>query len=124
MKRSELNLVIDSISLFCFACLASSGLVLYAVLPPGSGGGRHGGGSREIPRLLSLNRHEWGEVHSYIALAFLALLLVHIYLHFNWIRAMVWGTESDPRSNTVRAATCGMLAVLILVIVAPLLALI
>jgi hypothetical protein len=62
------------------------------VLPPGWGGGygrgfRGGRGPGEAKELLGLARHEWGDVHFGLALLFVALMLVHIVLHWGWIKS-------------------------------------
>lgn len=66
------------------------------VLPPGSGGG-HGYGFRggrglgpggaQVRRLFGLDRHDWGNIHFILALLFVFLILVHIVLHWTWIKS-------------------------------------
>jgi hypothetical protein len=36
---------------------------------------------------LGWNRHDWGELHSKFGFAFLALVIVHLGLHWAWIVA-------------------------------------
>ena len=57
-----------------------SGLVLYLVLP--SGGGR-GGGSGAY---LGIARDQWLNLHNYTSLAFAALIIVHLILHWMYFR--------------------------------------
>ncbi len=64
--------------------LVLTGVVLEWVLPPGAG--RNRGGQREF---LDLSRHEWGSWHFYIALGFVAFVLIHLVLHWNWIRTSI-----------------------------------
>jgi len=33
-----------------------------------------------------MTRHEWGAVHFYLAILFVALMVVHIILHWTWIK--------------------------------------
>ena len=40
----------------------------------------------EIKYLWSMTRHEWGAIHFYLALVFVVLMVVHIVLHWNWIK--------------------------------------
>jgi hypothetical protein len=95
VKRTTLNFTIDLISFIDLLLLAATGVILRWVLPPGSGGGHgpgHGQGFRggrgpvEVKELLGLGRHDWGDVHSILALLFLVLMLVHLYLHWTWIK--------------------------------------
>jgi len=90
MKRITLNFLVDLISFVNLMFLAFTGFIIKYILPPGSGGyGRslHGGrGSREIKELWSMTRHEWGDIHFYVALLFVFLIVVHIILHWSWIK--------------------------------------
>ncbi len=90
MKRSSLNFIIDLVALLNLLCLASTGFIMKYVLPPGTGGrGRrlHDGlGGEHIKQLWSMTRHEWGSIHFYLALLFAILMVVHIILHWNWIK--------------------------------------
>ena len=90
MKRNTLNFVIDFLSFLVLLGMVFTGVVMKWILPPGSGGrGRelHGGrGGEHIKDLWGLTRHEWGEIHFYLAVGFVALMLVHIILHWGWIK--------------------------------------
>jgi len=86
----RLNFLIDLVSFLVLLCLGFSGYIMRFVLPPGSGGlgrGFRGGrGTGEIRDFLSLTRHQWGSIHFYLAAVFLLLMLVHIVLHWAWIK--------------------------------------
>ncbi len=92
MKRTTLNYIIDFIGLINLLCLAVTGFIIKYILPPGTGGG-HGYGYRggrgpaeEIKDLWSLTRHQWGDIHFYFSVAFITLILLHIILHWTWIK--------------------------------------
>ena len=85
MRKVMQNIWIDLLSLLSLLGLLGSGIVMYLVLPPGSRlppGTPRGG--REF---WGLDRHEWGDWHFYIAVAFCALILLHLVLHLPWIKA-------------------------------------
>lgn len=92
MRRTTLNFIVDAVSFVDLLLLAVTGSIMRWVLPPGSGGhgqggGFHGGrGPMEARELLGLGRHDWGDVHAVLALLFLLLILVHIVLHWTWIK--------------------------------------
>ena len=90
MKRATVNFIVDLVSFVDLLGMAFTGLIMKYVLPPGTGGlGRlqHGGlGREDIKSLWSITRHEWGNIHFYLALLFLALMVVHIILHWSWIK--------------------------------------
>jgi hypothetical protein len=90
MKRSSLNFIVDLVAFLNLLCLASTGYIMKYILPPGTGGrGRqmHGGiGGEHIKELWSMTRHEWGAIHFYLALLFVILMVVHIILHWTWLK--------------------------------------
>lgn len=72
---------------FLFCGLTGTGLLLAYRLPPGSRGGRG-------LSALGWSRHEWGDLHFWISLAFLVLLLIHLALHWRWF----WQIASKRRA--------------------------
>lgn len=90
MKRGWLNFIIDCAGFLNLVGLAFTGLIMKYVLPPGTGGlGRrlHSGRGREaVKEFWSMSRHEWGRVHFYLAVFFVSLMIVHIILHWSWIK--------------------------------------
>ena len=90
MKRTMLNFIIDLASFIVLLGLAMTGYIIKFVLPPGTGGrGREltsGRGREEIEQLWSMTRHEWGDIHFYLAVGFVALMVAHIILHWSWIK--------------------------------------
>jgi hypothetical protein len=100
MKRVHLNAVIDGVALAGFMSLASSGLILRYKLPPGSGelvghGMGRGAMNRQIDLLWGLTRHEWEDLHYWLAVGLLAVLSAHLLLHWNWIAGVIQGKRSD-----------------------------
>ena len=90
MKRTSLNFIVDLAAFLNLLGLIFTGFVMEYILPPGTGGrGRilHGGGGGEyIKELWSMTRHEWGDIHFYLAVVFIALMIAHIVLHWTWIK--------------------------------------
>ena len=95
MKRNLLNFIIDTTAFIVLLGLTATGLIMQYVLPPGTGGGcgdgygsgfRGGRGPECAKDLLSMTRHQWGDVHYILAVIFIVLILVHIILHFSWIK--------------------------------------
>jgi len=91
MKRLWLNFSIDLISFLNLLCLIFTGLVMKFILPPGTGGlGRHlhDGSGRGVrtKELWLMGRHEWGGIHFYLAFFFIVLMVIHVILHWGWIK--------------------------------------
>ncbi len=78
--RTLTNLWIDLASLVVMLGLAATGGLIYFVLPAGSG---------RFRELLGWNRHDIGQVHFYLAVATMALLVLHLLLHWRWVCGVV-----------------------------------
>jgi hypothetical protein len=64
--------------LYLISCLlVATGFILAYRLPPGRE-------NREWT-LLGMGRHDWGDWHLYIGFAFIALILLHLYLVRKWL---------------------------------------
>ena len=113
MKRNTLNFWIDLISLFVMLGLAWTGLLIHYVLPPGSGG--RGGGHGMT--LWGLGRHDYGSIHFYLALALIALMVIHIWLHWSWVCTTVKKLAGMKSVNGSRGIIYG---IALLVIIAAL----
>jgi len=84
MKKAKLNLIIDSLLLLCLAGIAGIGLLIKYVLVPGYQRWEIYG--RNVSLFFwGLDRHQWGTIHFVIGLVFLALLVLHVVLHWSMI---------------------------------------
>ena len=91
MKRVTLNFLVDLAGFICLVGLVFTGVLLKYVLPAGSGGGGHGSGrgvgfAREIKTFCEMSRHQWGEIHFYFSAVFVMIMLLHIGLHYKWLK--------------------------------------
>lgn len=82
MNRQILNLVIDTAALLVMLAMVATGFLLKWVLPPGSRGGQG-------LQLWDTTRHDWGDLHFWLAVALLLLMFVHVLLHWSWVCALV-----------------------------------
>jgi hypothetical protein len=112
MRRVTQNLIVDVVAFVCFVLLASTGVIMRFSLPPGSG--RHVG-------IFGLDRHGWGDIHFWIALALLGVLALHLVLHWKWIVCVVRGRPREGSGPRAMLGLMGLLAAIALV-AAPLLA--
>ncbi len=67
---------------------AVSGFIMWLALPRGGGGQGRGldGGSEAT--FWSLSRHTWGDLHDWVAVALLVVIIIHVILHWKWIVRM------------------------------------
>ena len=63
MRRSDVNLLLDVISLIVFLTMIWTGCLMYYVLPTG-------GGQGHTLTLWDIYRHDYGKVHFFLALAY------------------------------------------------------
>lgn len=77
----EKNILKFTINLLLFIDLCSVGMIglLLAFVIP-RGGPRSGDGY-----FLWLHRHDWADLHLYLALVFLLMLFVHISFNWKWV---------------------------------------
>mgnify|MGYP001066443896 CR=1 FL=1 len=84
MKKSKLNLVIDGVLLLCIAAIAGIGFLIKYVLVPGYRCWEIYDRNVDLS-FWGLDRHEWGTIHLGVGFVFLALLVLHIVLHWSMV---------------------------------------
>ena len=84
MKKNVLKLCINVLLFIDLCSVGMIGLLLAFVIP--KGGPRSGDNV-----FLWLHRHEWSDIHQYLALVFFLILFIHVW--FNW----TWVTQSFKR---------------------------
>ncbi len=110
MRKPDLNFVIDTLAFFSFLCLISTGILIFFVLPPGSG------------NLLvwGMNRHGWGDIHFWIAMTFLLLMILHFILHWDWIINKIKGRAKSEELSMKRITIATIILIIaILILLAP-----
>jgi len=75
--RSAFPRILNALLWIVFCSMSGTGLLLAFRLPPGSRGGQG-------LSAMGLSRHEWGDIHTWLSYAFLALILTHLALHWRW----------------------------------------
>jgi len=61
-----------------FCAMIGTGLLLAYRLPPGNRGGRG-------LTILDMDRHEWGNVHLWIAYVVVAAVIAHLVMNWTWL---------------------------------------
>jgi hypothetical protein len=107
MKRTLVNLLIDLSAALLFLGMLATGFILRFPLPPGT---------NKALSLWGLTRHQWGAVHFWISGALLAVLLVHLALHWQWVVSVVGkqlGLATSPQQSNHQS---GVLAALVVAV--------
>jgi hypothetical protein len=119
MKRTHINGLIDAAAFFAFLLLLSTGFILEYQLPPGSGelqshGLGRGASQRTVHLLWGWTRHEWGQVHYWIALSLMLVLAVHFVLHWKWIVCTIRGTHTNASGFRLALGAVGLVFAILL----------
>ena len=104
--KRNLNFIIDSVAFVILMVMTSTGLLMRYYLPPGLCDKRH--------TMLGLQRHEWGDLHFWLAVAFFSLMALHIYLHWKWIVGVVTGKPGEGSGIRAAMGLFGLLMVVAL----------
>ena len=101
MKRRSMNSLVDALSFGAFVLLTATGVLIRYILPPGTG---------RFSTLWGLDRHEWGQIHFWIAVVLSGALAIHLFLHAGWVVCMVKGRPREGSGVRVALAAVGLLA--------------
>ena len=83
MRKATRNYLLALVMFLLALFQAVSGFVMWLVLP--SGGGYRGGRGELTENTFLWDRHTWIDLHDWVAVALLILLLIHLILHWKWI---------------------------------------
>lgn len=119
MKRPHVNAWIDGLAFAAFLFLFVTGLILKYQLPAGSGGvlprgGGRGADQRPVTLLWGWTRHEWGDFHFWIAVVLIAILSLHLVLHWKWIVCTVRGAHNDASGLRFAVGLASLTALLMM----------
>jgi hypothetical protein len=97
MRRNTVNLILNGLAALLMMGLVCTGIILRFALPPGS---------NKDTSLWDLGRHQWGDVHFWLAAALLLVVLVHVANHWTWVVAVTIGRKSkaSPRTRWLSGA--------------------
>ena len=101
MSKSTTNFLVDTVALAAIVLLSATGVLMRYVLPPGSG---------HFSQLWGMDRHQWGQVHFWLAVGLLSTVVLHLLLHWHWVVCMVKGRSGRGSAIRVSLAIVGVLA--------------
>jgi hypothetical protein len=81
MKDSDWRYLVDVVLFVCLGGMTLIGILLGLVIPSGPAS------SEASKYFLGLHRHQWGNVHAYLSIAFVVLTIIHIILNWKWVTA-------------------------------------
>ena len=83
MQKAKINLIIEAVMFWCLMALAGTGFLRKFRLP--GQGGRGYGTLRQETLFWGIDRQSWSDIHLWLGYVMLALLALHIVLHWKEI---------------------------------------
>jgi cytochrome b subunit of formate dehydrogenase len=79
MVKPKINYITDLILLIVFLITAITGLVLF-FMPTGP--------KSSLTSFLGIIKHTWTDIHNWVGIAFILIVMLHFLLHWKWFIAM------------------------------------
>ncbi|MEJ2671034.1 MAG: DUF4405 domain-containing protein [Deltaproteobacteria bacterium] len=98
MDKSKLNFIIDASMFLILMAMAGLGFLMKYTLPPGRVL-MATSGSNPYLTWLGWDRHDWGDIHLYLAFILLSLLAIHLFLHWQQILGLFRRLIPDSRQR-------------------------
>ena len=80
MKKSDWQYLVDTLLFLCIVGIVLIGFLMGLVIPKGPTA------PESAKYFLGLHRHQWGNIHFYLSIAFTALVIIHLILSWKWIK--------------------------------------
>jgi len=108
MKESDWRYIVDVILYICLGGMTLIGILLGFVVPAGPAV------ADSAKYFLDLHRHQWGNIHAYLSIAFVVLMVVHIVLNWKWVMAKTRQIFKRGVTPALVVTACAPLLVLFL----------
>ena len=107
MNKLNIIKLIDIAAFISFIFVISTGVLLRYVLPTRSG---------HTVEIMGMTRHEWGDLHYLITVAFLFILTIHLVVHWRFFFLLLQGKASSTSAYRIVLGIVALLAILALAI--------
>ena len=81
MKKTDWQYLVDTLLFLCIVGIVFIGFLMGLFLPQGPTA------PESAKYFLGLHRHQWGNIHLYLSIAFTALVIIHLLLSWKWIKS-------------------------------------
>ena len=78
MQRNALKYLVDALLFVDLCSISVVGILLGFVIPRGRG-------LAADKYFLGLHRHQWGNIHLWLSMILLVLVVVHVWLNWKWV---------------------------------------
>lgn len=100
MKESDWRYLVDALLFICLVGMTFIGILLGLVVPAGPAV------ADTAKYFLGLHRHQWGNIHAYLSIVFVVLMIVHLVLSWKWIKAktkQIFKRRATPALGAITA---------------------
>ncbi|MBW1938897.1 MAG: DUF4405 domain-containing protein [Deltaproteobacteria bacterium] len=101
MKKVNWQYLIDALLFISIVGVVIIGFLLAFIIPRGPTA------TDNAKYFLGLHRHEWGDIHLYLGIAFTSLAVVHLILAWKWVKGKTRGLFGD-RWKAALLSMCGL----------------
>ena len=106
MKKNDWNYLLSALLFVDVCSLLAIGLLLAFVIPSGP--------RRYAERyFLGLHRHDWADLHLYLALLLIGLLVLHLWFNWTWVIQSTRRYFSDRWKKALFGLSCAWVIVLV-----------
>jgi hypothetical protein len=81
MKKTDWQYLVDTLLFLCVVGIVFIGFLMGFVLPKGPAA------LESAKYFLGLHRHQWGNIHFYLSIAFTTLVIIHLIFSWKWIKS-------------------------------------
>jgi len=81
MKKTDWQYLVDTLLFLCIVSIVFIGFLMGLVLPKGPAA------PESAKYFLGLHRHQWGNIHFYLSIAFTVLVIIHLVFSWKWIKS-------------------------------------
>jgi len=81
MRKTDWQFLVDTLLFICMFGIALIGILLAFFIPEGPSA------QPSSKYFLNLHRHQWGNIHLYLSLTFIGLVIIHLTLDWKWIKS-------------------------------------
>ena len=112
MDKSKLNFIIDALMFLVMMAMAGLGFLMNYILIPGKEAWAKYGRRVDLT-WWGWDRHDWGDIHLYLGFFLLALLGLHIILHWRQI-VLLFQRFISPKRRTLVLIAFVLVALLLI----------
>ncbi|MGD8537730.1 MAG: DUF4405 domain-containing protein [Candidatus Aminicenantes bacterium] len=106
MKKSDWQYLVDTLLFICMFGIALIGILMGFFLAEGPV-------VRESEKyFLGLHRHQWSDIHLYLSLAFICLLIFHLILAWSWIKGKAQSLFKNRWRRAISLTVLGSILVI------------